>query len=357
LIKFCREDSDPKVALAALEALGLESLRKRELTKLAASKHAQIRIVTIERLPRHAVLNLCCSDSSDEVRTTAWHKLEPQLTVDESDTLSRSSFGDVRLNVVRKNKVPESRLNWLRWRDPSPDVRQEAFERAPGEAGWLTRWRMLRSPYVDVRVRMVQSNNLSKARLAKIYSQDKDEAVRQAAWHQLFKGLPDQEAEAVLEKDRLTLRPLVVKSSHFPRERLVELCRNDWQTAVRENAWKKLRAQLNPSEALRLSGSQYGEVRLWVIQSGVLSREQVVELCRSDRYRPASIAAWEFLRNELTAVEAEKVSRSPNSNIRIKAIDSGLLPPARLRELSTDSIVTVREAARRQLQQPEYSAG
>ena len=349
LFKFCCEDPEPAVWQAALERLERESLQERDAIRLARSKHAEVRIAAIKYLPRNAVLDLCYRDQFEEVRTNAWHKLEPQLTVDEGNELSQSSFGDVRLKVVRKGKLSPDRLKWLRWRDPDGDVRQQAFEQTPGKVGRLTAWRMLRSPYSDVRLRVVQSNNLSISRLAKIYDKDADEVVRQAAWRQLFKGLPVEEAETILENNRLILRPSVVQSSDFSRDRLVALCANDWQTAVREAAWEKLRTQLNPSEAVKLSCSLYGAVRLWAVQSRLLTREQLVELCRNDNYRPVALEASKILRQELTVDEAEKVSSSPISDIRVAAINSTLLTAKRLDELSRDPIVAVRQAARRQL--------
>ena len=349
LIKFCCEDVESEVWEAALARLVRESVQPGEAARLAKSKHAQVRIAAIEYLPRDAVLSVCYKDSSEEVRTKAWHKLEPQLTQDESDELSESSFSDVRLNVVGKGKLSSVRLKWLRWHDPNRDVRQQAFERFPGEVSPLTAQRMLRSRYSDVRLRMVQSLNLSAAKLEKIYETDPDEAVRQAAWRRLFKGLPVNEAETILENNRLILRPAVVQSSDFSRERLVALCANDWQTAVREAAWEKLRVKLNRSDALQLSRSLYGEVRLWAMQSRLLTREEVAELLRSEKYRPAAIEAWEILRDELTADEADKVSWSAINSIRVEAINSGLLTAERLRELSRDPIVAVREAVRRQV--------
>ena len=350
LIRFCCEDPVHVVALAALEHLERESLRPKDATRLAKSKHAEIRSAAIKYLLRDAVLDLCYRDQSEEVRTNAWHKLELELTVAEGNELSQSSFDDVRLKVVRKGRLSLDRLNWLRWRDPNRDVRQQAFKLTPGRVGRLTAWRMLRSPHSDVRLRMVQSNNLSIPRLAKIYDKDVDEAIRQAAWRQLFKELPVEEADVILENNRLFLRPSVVESSDLSRERLVALCANDWQSAVREAAWEKLRAQLNPTEALKLSSSLYGVVRLWAVQSRLLTRERVVELCQRENYRPAAIEASRILQEEFTAEEAAMVSSSPISDVRVAAINSGLLTAERLRELSREPIVAIRQAARRQLQ-------
>jgi hypothetical protein len=143
----------------------------------------------------------------------------------------------------------------------------------------------------------------------------------------------------------------------FSRERLVSLCANDWQTAVRHAAFEKLRARLTPSEAAVLGSSRYAEVREWVLRLPVLPREQVVELCRNEKDRPTAMEAWKILSDGLTAFEAERVSASWNSDIRVKAIDSGLLSDERLRELSEDWIIVVREAAQKQLRRPEYMAG
>jgi hypothetical protein len=358
LIRFCCKHPEADVWQAAMQRLGQgEGVRPDEAIRLSGSKHAQIREAVIEKLPRDLVLELYYGDSSEDVRKKARCRLEdgPALSKREGKKLSRSPFGEVRLDAVRSCVPSTLRLKRLRMRDPFSDVRRHAFELTQGEVSWLAARRMIRSSYSDVRLRIVQSCRLSTAKLKEIYEEDLDGAVRQAAWGLLYRDIPVDEANAILTSDDITLRPRAVQSAHLPRPELLDFCGGDWQTAVREAAWEKLRPAVTAEEAEFLGRSAYGEVRLWAAQSRLLPRGALVEMCGGDTYRPVRGEAWEILRDGLTREEAAALSLSSDSEMRLSAINSGLLPPERLREMSQDWIVSVREEARRQLEDGAFS--
>ncbi|MGH9938936.1 MAG: hypothetical protein ACREAM_22065, partial [Blastocatellia bacterium] len=159
LIEFCRADPDAAVWQAAWSRLkSLEKgLQPEEAISLSASIHSEVRLLAVESnlLPRELVLNLCGGDRSGRVRKAAWERLNDTAKpgAEEIFDLSYSEFSDARLRAVRSGRLPARRLRRLRWRDPDPDVRQEAFDLTSDQVTSREARRLIRSSSVDVRIR------------------------------------------------------------------------------------------------------------------------------------------------------------------------------------------------------------
>lgn len=351
LVGLCRNDPEAAVWQAAWQRLSAEKLEPEEAFALTKSRHAQVRVNVIEtaRLPREVLLDLCHGDSADKVREAAWRRLEAGLTPQESDKLSRSRFAAMRRCAVLSGVLSASRLKQLRWRDQDVDVRRQAFARTRNQVTPREARQMARSSHEDVRLEAVQSGQLAEAELNRLYAKDQSAAVQQAAWGQLHKGMPVDEAEAILKASDITLRPAAVLASALPRPRLLDLCGGDLQEEVRKAAWEKLRPELDGAEAEALGQSLYGGVRLWATQSRLLPRARLVKMCSGDTFKAVREEAWKVLQAGLTPTEAETLSRAADADVRLWAVKSDLLALERLRELAQDVNYAVREAARRRL--------
>jgi len=348
------------------------------IDRLARSQYGHARVIatTYHALPRDTLMNLYCEDPETEVRQAAWQVLRESLREEdairlvkskyaevraaalesnllpqhEGQTLSHSGFTDVRLWAVRFGALPNRRLRQLRGRDPDPEVRYQSFERTREQVTRRSALAMVRSSYGDVRKRAIQSGFLSDADLEKLYVEDLDESVRQAAWDRFHRVMPLGKAEAILKSCQFNLRAGAIKSNELSRQRLLEICVGDWQDAVRTAAWERLQSQLSPDEAESLSRSLYGGVRSYAVQSGLLPRGRLVEMCSRDTDPSVRRDAWKTVQDQLSQTEAESISKALDPEMRLGAVNSGLLSPDHLHEMSQDLIISVREAARRRLQ-------
>lgn len=354
LIALCGNDPEAEVRESAWRHLE-GSLRAHDVAQLIRSKQADVRGAVLESatvlegrmLPRRTALTLCYGDSSDEVRDRAWRYVAPEVTQSQTKKLSASPFRDVRLHAVRSGKLPRRRLKRLLLHDPDREVRHHAFEKIKTEISQHEVRLMVGSQYSDVRLRAIQSGYPEDAKLEQLCLRDLDKDVRQAAWKALYNRLAFDKIKGLLEKDPLTLLPCAIESGDLPRESLLKHCASDWQSEVRQKAWEKLRSELIATEAVSLSQSIYGEVRLGAIQTGLLPRERLLVMCYRDENTQVRRQAWRKLCDGLTAVEAEAASHSIDHCVRLAATESNLLSPARLRELTQDEFVAVRAAARR----------
>jgi hypothetical protein len=140
-----------------------------------------------------------------------------------------------------------------------------------------------------------------------------------------------------------------VRCRSLSRQRLTELCSNDWQASLRHAAMESLSGELTAEEAETMSRSIYEDTRLRAALSGLLSRDRLLELCARDPSGPVCEAAWPLLQVSLTPAEADILSHSDHADIRERVIGSGLLGRARLLELGADWAYSVRRAAREHL--------
>jgi len=127
------------------------------------------------------------------------------------------------------------------------------------------------------------------------FANDNNEAVRRAAAAWLPKSLWLRAAKTLLQSKYPEARMAAVQSATIPRLEIFTACKNDADQTVRATAWARLKADLSETEAGELSYSQYKEIRLQAIESQPLSRPRLIQLCRDDKEPAIRKAAWEQL--------------------------------------------------------------
>jgi hypothetical protein len=270
--------------------------------------------------------------------------LRPLESGAEADFLSRSAYAEVRLRALQSGELSLWRVKQMRRKDVNKAVRLLAFELLAKHLTRTGAWFLSFNKYGDVRRRAVSSGKLSARRLLRLSERDSDESVRRTAWQILNRDLPAEEAEALLSSDNLERRAWAVLCESIPRQRLLELCAEDWQAEARAAALERLRRDLTADEVEVLSRSHFAEVSLFAAGSTRLSRSRLSEMCVGAPQGPVRRAAWDRLSNDLTPEEADALSRSRYGDMRANAVDSGLLSEKRLAQLARDPAWQVRRA-------------
>jgi len=181
----------------------------------------------------------------------------------------------------------------------------------PTEAKTLSR-----SRHADVRLLAIQSGLLTRRRLKKLCRVDQEDSVRGAAWEIIENGLTRFEAFILSFSRNAEARLLALQSSRLSRKRLKKLCRKDPDQSVRAEAWELIKHNLTRMEAVSLSRSQHEDVRIFAVQSKLLSIRRVKKLCRIDRDESVRSAAWRPVKNILKKTEIINFSRSRYPDIR-----------------------------------------
>ena len=250
------------------------------------SKYAEARIAAIrcDGVSRRKLVRVCSMDRELPVRQEAWQRLVGLgLSTSAARILSYSKFKDIRLQVVESERLPRPRLCEICRLDRDEFVRRSAWNAMRGKLSGAEAAYLVCSTYADVRTRSVQSGKLSRHLLFEVGRKDKDRSARLAALGQITATpLIAQEALALSRFPDVQFRVCAAESGLLSPQSLAELCRADEEQAVRESAWKQLSPKLRYEEASALSYSKYQQVRLWAVESGLLSRWRLFILSLRD---------------------------------------------------------------------------
>jgi hypothetical protein len=285
------------VRAAALEVMP-RNLWPRARRKLLRSEYVEARLAAVHSIPElHILARVCRDDSAEPVRLLAWQRLSSSLSEKIALTLIKSSYIDIRVSVLKSGKLPRAQL--LRTCKDDENVTARAL-------AWNTLRRTLtkaeavvlfRSFYLDAKLWAVESRKLERACLRKTCFQNPEADVRASAWKQLTENLSLADAIHLIDSLHTDTRLRTVQSYQLPRERLLRVALNDDERRVRLETLGQVRVGLSTAEATRLRRSLDAEFRVLAIESGLLRREHIQQLCRYDINNDVRLAALAKLRS------------------------------------------------------------
>ncbi len=207
---------------------------------------------------------------------------------------------------------------------------------------------LLESTHPEARIAALRRMTYSRALLVKSCRLDRSPDVREVAWQQI-KEPTWAEAADLLRSRHLDTRSRVVRAGLLPHNRLIEVCSEDAAESIRREAWQQIQ-RLRPGEASFLLTSPHADVRVRAVESGLLDQTALLETCRDDIAMSVRHSARERLQ-PLTQKEALLLLRSEYTDTRCFAVESGLLPDKTLLKLChKDKAQAVRKEALRQIE-------
>ncbi len=289
LRRVCRDDREDSVRLAAWRQL--KSLSSQgEAVELIESAHSDVRTLVLNSgwLPRKRTVKVCRDDDENPIRTIAWKILEKDLNEKEAVELFGSDFFDVNLWAVRSGKLGHMRMRKICFKDHIEGLRLNAWEQIRDRLTEADAAYLIGSPNADTRLRAVQSGKLTHERLFRVALKDRKRMVRLETFEQLKAGLTESEIRSLTNSVDEEFRVYAVESRLLPRKRIAQLCQRDSSKAVRDAAWKILKNDLTRNEATFLSYSNYIDVCLWSLRSGLLSKWRTRRMVAKTSVRSSS---------------------------------------------------------------------
>jgi hypothetical protein len=312
LLELASGDDDLGIRQEALRPLVPPS--ESEFRKLAGSRHPEMRaLAAASGLLASRQLVPLADDPDSSVRHAAWSQLVPMITPQQAARLSRSKQTDVRQRAVGTRKLNRSCLFELAYGDENLGIRQASLRLLEPPSGGEVR-RLAVSRHPEMRAWAAASGLLSPTQLAQLGC-DEDSSVRGAAWSQM-----------------------------------VHLCATDPDRRVRESAWKTLRASLSVDEAAAIADSKYPDSRRHLLEIHSVSRRVLLSLAAFDADQSLRAEALHRL-GPLSEADALRLSQSQFTDIRLFALRSGHLSIARVREMLEDPVIGVGSQARSILDQ------
>jgi hypothetical protein len=325
--------------LALIAAGGVELIDKAERKILDGG--------SLERYPCATCLtrvDLACAEHG-AVSTAAAGSLPADLWPGVVRRLLLSKQAEARIAGTRCHAARRDTLLRLCTTDGNADVRQAAWRRLAGTIAPADKASLIHSKYADVRAWAAASGKLAPPELLSICEQDHEPSVRKAA----LSALGTLSAGRALRLSRsqfADVRKRAVSSGRLPHDRLRVLRRFDPDPEVRQDTRRVCfqHARVEEVEVLLAEGDR--EARPQAARRPELSPQRRLQLCADDWQTESRQAAWDSLPKPLASADAARLASSPFGDSRSRAIGTGLLQRERLIELCAgDWLLDVRRAA------------
>ncbi|HSS79062.1 MAG TPA: hypothetical protein VLV54_20240, partial [Thermoanaerobaculia bacterium] len=299
---------------------------------------------SLERYP-HATwltrVDLACAKHG-AVSTAAARSLPADLWPGAARRLLRSEYVEARMAGTRCRAARHDTLLRLCTTDGNADVRQAAWRRIKETIAPTDKASLIHSEHADVRAWVAASGKLSPLELLSMCEQDDDSSVRDAALGSLG-AMSAGRALRLSHSQFPDVRRRAVSSGRLRHDRLRVLLRFDPVAEVRQDAWQVCfqHAKVEGIEALLAGGDR--KSRPQAASRPELSLQRRLQLCADDWQAEARQAAWDSLPKPLAPADAARLASSPFGDSRVRAIGTGLLQRERLIErCAGDCLLTVR---------------
>lgn len=330
LLSFAISDSDPQVRRSACGQIR-ESITAVEAMSLSRSSYHEIRSAAINSrlLPRDQLVALCKSDPDASTRLLAWGELAPSLTAKDAIELSAALHIDVIAMVIGADVLPRETVLKLCLIRSEANLRRAAWARLEPRLTTEEAIYLSRSQFEEVRRYALTSGKLPRSSLIKMCVIDPSRPIRREILRLIEKDLNQSEATLLMNSPDVEARLFAAQSGLLERRSLIRCCLRDDSERVYRAAWERIRNRLTASEALSLLISKNEEVRRGVVRSELLARSDLINCCRYDASKMVRAAAWQIARSKLTRTEALLLSSSNHGEVRKWAVASRLLPLSR----------------------------
>lgn len=182
-----------------------------------------------------------------------------------------------------------------------------------------------------------------RGRVLHLCGHDSEETVRRAAWRALESRLSRREAKRLSRSTSEDIRLATLGSRALALEDVLRLA-SDNSMNVRRTAWRRLSRTITSDQARSLLQCPHADIRAEAVSSGKVDRASVLITASGDQDLAVRQSAIRVL-GTLAGSDVVTLSKSPHSDIRRQAVESGLLTRRRLLGLLGDQDPTVRATA------------